>query len=581
MLTVIVLLLTLVLLFCACKKEDEPPVDNETPVLTLVESGKIKFTIVYSYQATKYETSAATTLQKELEKIFDAEVTVTDDFNEEDKFNQVPIATDDIEILIGNVNRVECAPVFEEFEQAFETEYDWAVRVSGNKVIVGAKEGETYVRAVNYLISLIDTEQNDWSVPCDLSHRFLFRENPLLLSLQSNYKIVYASGLRSVANDVSEAISMLAGAGYSLDFVDDSQTESEYEILVGEVSRDVMQDLPELTYYDYDILFRGNKIILRAGNSLTLEYAIEQFISMVTYNEPQDLQYRFDYSLFSSYITDPSAFVPSWSDVITVPEWQTDFEEKLYAITDPNGRLMAMAHRSDRANYPENSLEGVLSAIMLGADVVELDMALTKDNVIVMMHDDTMTRTTDVSVKKGKNGLPNSDKISDWTFAELRQLNLKMKDGTVTDYKIPSYYEVASVARGRCFLSLDPKKTGLTGNDIMELAAYVDALETLMYIVIQSNGPELTNSWSHVVSYSQAHPENERLAAYAEKVSAYMALPGHSMRKSGPCHSNVDTYENYKYAFETDRVTLQNVNNVSLLTKYIRENFTPNYPEQK
>ena len=57
----------------------------------------------------------------------------------------------------------------------------------------------------------------------------------------------------------------------------------------------------------------------------------------------------------------------------------------------------------------------------------EIDPRLTKDSVIVLMHDETIDRTT---TGKGK--------VSDYTYAELQQFNLVDRDGKVTDFKIPT-----------------------------------------------------------------------------------------------------------------------------------------------
>ncbi len=53
-------------------------------------------------------------------------------------------------------------------------------------------------------------------------------------------------------------------------------------------------------------------------------------------------------------------------------------------------RIAVHAHRGARAAMPENSLAGFAYAIAQGADVLEMDMAVTKDNVIVLSHDPAM-----------------------------------------------------------------------------------------------------------------------------------------------------------------------------------------------
>jgi glycerophosphoryl diester phosphodiesterase len=112
--------------------------------------------------------------------------------------------------------------------------------------------------------------------------------------------------------------------------------------------------------------------------------------------------------------------------------------------------------------YPENSAEGLISAVMLGGDMVEIDPPVTKDGVFVLLHDANLLRTTDVADKMGKNGLPNSAELTDWTYEQLQQLNLKMGTGgegaAITPYKIPTLDEAIKICANRIFIRLDVKE---------------------------------------------------------------------------------------------------------------------------
>jgi glycerophosphoryl diester phosphodiesterase len=56
---------------------------------------------------------------------------------------------------------------------------------------------------------------------------------------------------------------------------------------------------------------------------------------------------------------------------------------------------LVIAHRGDSAHRPENTLASFASALELGATVVELDVQLTADDQVVVIHDATLDRTTD------------------------------------------------------------------------------------------------------------------------------------------------------------------------------------------
>ena len=53
-----------------------------------------------------------------------------------------------------------------------------------------------------------------------------------------------------------------------------------------------------------------------------------------------------------------------------------------------------IAHRGASAYAPENTLAAVNLAVELGSDAVEIDARMTKDGIVVAMHDDTIDRTT-------------------------------------------------------------------------------------------------------------------------------------------------------------------------------------------
>lgn len=95
-----------------------------------------------------------------------------------------------------------------------------------------------------------------------------------------------------------------------------------------------------------------------------------------------------------------------------------------------------IAHRGVPADLPENSLPGYARAMALGADLLETDVHLTVDGVVVLMHDATLTRTTNVETV-----FPNraSYAVSDFTAADIATLKLKTVDGTgTTDAGVPT-----------------------------------------------------------------------------------------------------------------------------------------------
>ncbi|HMR20276.1 MAG TPA: glycerophosphodiester phosphodiesterase family protein, partial [Sphingobacterium sp.] len=112
---------------------------------------------------------------------------------------------------------------------------------------------------------------------------------------------------------------------------------------------------------------------------------------------------------------------------------------------------IVQGHRGTRENgLPENSIAALEYVLQQMPAVFEIDPRLTKDSVIIVFHDATLDRTT--------NG---TGKVIDHTWEELQQLNLKNKNGEVTEHKIPTLAEVFEWAKGKTALLLDKKDVPL------------------------------------------------------------------------------------------------------------------------
>ena len=108
--------------------------------------------------------------------------------------------------------------------------------------------------------------------------------------------------------------------------------------------------------------------------------------------------------------------------------------------------MVNIAHRGGISDgYPENTLAAFQRAMAVGADVIELDLRGTKDGRLVILHDETLDRTTDGT------GL-----VTDFTLEELK----KLKAGG--NEQIPTYEEVLQlVANTGTKLLLDIKNSPL------------------------------------------------------------------------------------------------------------------------
>lgn len=102
-------------------------------------------------------------------------------------------------------------------------------------------------------------------------------------------------------------------------------------------------------------------------------------------------------------------------------------------------KVLVAAHRGDWRNEPENSLRGFLSAAKMGVDIVELDLKITKDKQLVVMHDNTINRTTD-----GKG------KPEEYTLKEIKKFKLRNGLGRPSSFNhIPTFREVMMALKGK------------------------------------------------------------------------------------------------------------------------------------
>ncbi len=104
-----------------------------------------------------------------------------------------------------------------------------------------------------------------------------------------------------------------------------------------------------------------------------------------------------------------------WSD--PYQEYETDNRY----ITE-YGKTFVSAHRSGAGIFPENTMmafEGCFNSDLFKTDVYEFDLHITADDELILLHDDTLDRTTNAVEHFGTEGI----RPENYTYEELRQLN--------------------------------------------------------------------------------------------------------------------------------------------------------------
>lgn len=118
--------------------------------------------------------------------------------------------------------------------------------------------------------------------------------------------------------------------------------------------------------------------------------------------------------------------------------------------------MLKIAHRGAKAYEPENTLQAFQKALDLNSDGIELDVHLSADRHIIVIHDETIDRTTN-----GK-GL-----VNDFTLAELKSFLIDGK------YQIPTLNEVFDLINKKCFINVELKNADTSKNVVALIEEYI------------------------------------------------------------------------------------------------------------
>ena len=131
---------------------------------------------------------------------------------------------------------------------------------------------------------------------------------------------------------------------------------------------------------------------------------------------------------------------------------------------------LVAAHRGGAALWPENSLLAFRQALALGVDALEFDLHMTADGEVVVLHDPTLDRT---STAKGP--------VRELSLADLAQVRLKARDGTVTDERVSTFAQVLDLAASTSVELVPEIKIDATGQRY-------DGIEEKVLALLRSRG---------------------------------------------------------------------------------------------
>jgi glycerophosphoryl diester phosphodiesterase len=151
-----------------------------------------------------------------------------------------------------------------------------------------------------------------------------------------------------------------------------------------------------------------------------------------------------------------------------------------------------VAHRGASAEAPENTLAAVRRAIARDADLVEIDVQRSKDGALVVLHDTTLARTTDV-----RRRFPNRAPwlVGDFTSDEILQLDAGGRHSErYAGERVPTLEQVVDVLRhSRTGLLVEVKATALhpgiaadVATTLRSIPGYLQEATAARRLVVQS-----------------------------------------------------------------------------------------------
>ncbi|MFA9190397.1 glycerophosphodiester phosphodiesterase family protein [Flavobacterium sp. FZUC8N2.13] len=118
--------------------------------------------------------------------------------------------------------------------------------------------------------------------------------------------------------------------------------------------------------------------------------------------------------------------------------------------------MLKIGHRGARGYEPENTLVSFQKAMDLQVDGIELDVHLSLDGELMVIHDETIDRTTN---SKGE--------VNTFTRAELQNLNIENNN------KIPTLEEVFDLVNRRCFINVELKSFDSAEKTVTLIEKYI------------------------------------------------------------------------------------------------------------
>jgi glycerophosphoryl diester phosphodiesterase len=185
-------------------------------------------------------------------------------------------------------------------------------------------------------------------------------------------------------------------------------------------------------------------------------------------------------------------------------------------------RPLVISHAACKGHAPENTLAGIRAALELGCDAIEIDVHTTADGVPVLLHDDTLDRTTD-----------GAGDVRSVPLAEVQRLDAGARTfgGRFAGERVPTLAQTLELTRGRALLVIEIKQRAIE-RAVVDLVRRMGAADDVM---VWSFQPQVVGRVRELAPeipcgqlWSERDPDPVKLCAVALAQNAQAVCPNHT-----------------------------------------------------
>ena len=121
----------------------------------------------------------------------------------------------------------------------------------------------------------------------------------------------------------------------------------------------------------------------------------------------------------------------------------------LFSLLLISSDIKITAHRGSTMLSPENSIPSVIEALALDVDYIEVDVQLTKDGKVILLHDRTFKRTAGIVIEP-----------KDLTYEEMQNINIGYYKSSTFVTSVPLLEDVIKLCKYSCGLNIELKDYG-------------------------------------------------------------------------------------------------------------------------